>query len=96
VRTAASQAGLRELVLGIRPEHLHLTDGTGELKGEVILIEDLGSDALLHVRLTGQSDQVVARAEGRTPPGPGQPVAFHVQPDDVFAFNPVTGARLDG
>jgi multiple sugar transport system ATP-binding protein len=96
IRTAASQAGLRELVLGIRPEHLHLTDGTGELKGEVILIEDLGSDALLHVRLTGQADQVVARAEDRTPPGPGQPVAFHVQPDDVFAFNPVTGARLAG
>ena len=29
VRTAASQAGLRELVLGIRPEHLHLADGPG-------------------------------------------------------------------
>jgi len=96
VRTAASQAGLRELVLGIRPEHLHLADGTGELTGEVILVEDLGSDALLHVRLTGQADQVVARAEGRTPPGPGQPVTFHVQPDDVFAFHPVTGTRLAG
>jgi multiple sugar transport system ATP-binding protein len=96
VRTAASQAGLRELVLGIRPEHLHLTDGTGadELTGEVILVEDLGSDALLHVRLTGQTDQVVARAEGRTPPGPGRPVTFSVQPDDVFAFHPVTGGRL--
>src|SRR5579863_7280156 len=32
VRTAASQAGDRKLVLGIRPEHLHLTDGTGEIK----------------------------------------------------------------
>ncbi len=32
VRTAASQAGLTELVLGIRPEHLHLADGTGEIR----------------------------------------------------------------
>ena len=96
VRTAASQAGLRELVLGIRPEHLHLADGTGELAGEVVLVEDLGSDALLHVRLTGQTGQVVARTEERTPPGPGQSVTFHVQPDDVFAFHPVTGARLAG
>jgi multiple sugar transport system ATP-binding protein len=96
VRTAASRAGLRELVLGIRPEHLHLADGTGELAGEVVLVEDLGSDALLHVRLTGQTDQVVARTEERTPPGPGQSVTFHVQPDDVFAFHPVTGARLAG
>jgi multiple sugar transport system ATP-binding protein len=96
VRTAASQAGLRELVLGIRPEHLHLADGAGELTGEVVLVEDLGSDALLHVRLTGQTDQVVARTEGRKPPAPGQEVTFRVQPDDVFAFHPVTGVRLAG
>jgi len=94
VRTAASQAGLREIVLGIRPEHLHLANGTGELAGEVLLVEDLGSDALLHVRLSGQTDQVVARTEGRTPPAPGKPVTFHVQPEDIFAFHPVTGARI--
>jgi hypothetical protein len=27
----------------------------GEIKGEVLLVEDLGSDALLHVRPTGQT-----------------------------------------
>ncbi|HWN61381.1 MAG TPA: ABC transporter ATP-binding protein [Streptosporangiaceae bacterium] len=96
VRTAASQAGLTELVLGIRPEHMHLADGVGEIAGEVILVEELGADALLHVRLTGQTDQVVARTEGRKPPAPGQEVTFRVQPDDVFAFHPVTGARLAG
>jgi multiple sugar transport system ATP-binding protein len=96
VQTAASQAGLTELVLGIRPEHMHLADGVGEIAGEVILVEELGSDALLHVRLTGQTDQVVARTEGRKPPAPGQEVTFRVQPDDVFAFHPVTGVRLAG
>jgi multiple sugar transport system ATP-binding protein len=96
IRTAASQAGLRELVVGIRPEHLHLADGTGEIAGEVLLVEDLGADALLHVRLAGDGHQVVARAEGRTPPPPGQQVTFHVQPDDIFAFHPQTGARLAG
>jgi hypothetical protein len=30
IRSAAPGAGLRELVLGIRPEHLHLADGSGE------------------------------------------------------------------
>ena len=62
----------------------------------MVLVEDLGADALLHVRLTGESNQVVARAEGRTPPAPGQQVTFHVQPEDVFAFHPETGARLAG
>jgi multiple sugar transport system ATP-binding protein len=94
VRTAATQAGLSEIVLGIRPEHLHLTDSTGEIVGEVILVEELGADALLHVRLAESGNQVVARAEGRKPPAPGQQVRFHVQPDDVFAFHPATGARL--
>jgi len=96
VRAAVGQAGLRELVLGIRPEHMHLADGNGELAGEVMLVEELGADALLHVRLAGEANQVVARTEGRTPPAPGQEVTFHVQPDDVFAFHPVTGARLAG
>jgi multiple sugar transport system ATP-binding protein len=96
VRTAASQADLREIVLGIRPEHLHLANGAGEIKGEVILVEELGADALLHVRLAESGNQVVARAEGRKPPAPGQDVTFHIQPDDAFAFNPETGARLAG
>ena len=94
VRTAASQAGLTEIVLGIRPEHLHLTDSTGKLAGQVILVEELGADALLHVRLAVDGNAVVARTEGRKPPAPGQQVRFNVQPDDVFAFHPVTGARL--
>ena len=39
---------------------------------------------------------MVARTEGRKSPAPGQRVALRVQPDDVFAFHPVTGARLAG
>src|SRR5579863_9657132 len=95
-RAAARQAGLGELVLGIRPEHLHLADGSGELRGEVLLVEELGADALLHVRLAGGGDPVEARTEGRKSPAPGQRIALRVQPDDVFAFHPETGARLAG
>jgi multiple sugar transport system ATP-binding protein len=93
-RLSAKQAGLREIVLGIRPEHLHLADGTGGLTGEVMLVEELGADALLHVRMAQDGTAMVARTEGRQPPPPGADVTFHVQHDDVFAFHPVTGARL--
>jgi len=96
VRTAAAEAGLSELVMGIRPEHLHLANGSGELSGDVMLVEELGADALLHVRLAEAGDPVVARAEGRKPPVPGQHVTFHIQPEDIFAFHPGTGARLAG
>ena len=79
----------------------HAADGDHrELAGEILLVEELGADALMHVRLTGEggSDDgtVVARTEGRTSPAPGQQVSFRVRPDDVFAFNPETGARLAG
>jgi multiple sugar transport system ATP-binding protein len=116
VRAAAGRDRLTELVVGIRPEHLHLVAAAGsaepaggpavgagdhrELAGEILLVEELGADALMHVRLTGEggSDDgtVVARTEGRTSPAPGQRVLFRVKPDDVFAFNPETGARLVG
>ena len=96
IQTAARAAGLSEIVLGIRPEHLHLANGSGELRGDVILVEELGADALLHVRLAGGGDPVVARAEGRRPPTLGAHVTFNVQQDDMFGFNPATGARLAG
>jgi multiple sugar transport system ATP-binding protein len=96
VRAAAARDNLSEIVLGIRPEHLHLAgEGPVELTGEVLLVEELGADALLHVRLAG-GDLVVARTEGRKPPARGVPVTFRVDPADVFAFHPVTGARLAG
>jgi ABC-type sugar transport system ATPase subunit len=83
------------------------------LGGEVLLVEELGADALLHIRLAGDARlsgesavageaaltggaPVVARTEGRKSPAPGQRVALRVRPDDVFAFHPVTGARLAG
>ena len=66
------------------------------LGGEVLLVEELGADALLHVRLDEGGGSVVARTEGRKSPAPGQRVALRVQPDNVFAFNPANGARLTG
>jgi multiple sugar transport system ATP-binding protein len=117
VRAAADRDKLTEIVLGIRPEHLHLvmvaadsgargaasagpgaggtaTADRAELAGEILLVEELGADALMHVRLTEDGGTVVARTEGRKSPAPGQSVAFRVEPDNVFAFHPETGARL--
>jgi multiple sugar transport system ATP-binding protein len=96
IRNAAAREKLSELVIGMRPEHLHLADGTGQLTGDVVLVEELGADALLHVRLPEGGSPIVARAEGRQPPTPGQQVSLHIRPEDVLAFHPVTGARLEG
>jgi len=122
VRSAAARDKLTEIVVGFRPEHLHLVTQPDtapaaaampgstvpgstvpgraadrkELAGEVLLVEELGADALLHVRLADDAGTVVARAEGRKSPAPGQQVFFRVEPENIFAFNPATGARLAG
>jgi multiple sugar transport system ATP-binding protein len=110
-------ADLTEVVIGIRPEHLRLTtpdnpsipnDPGRLLSGDVILVEELGADALLHVRLASDSgsgdtdgdgfggDPVVTRAEGRRPPAPGTRVTLSVDPAEIFVFHPATGARIAG
>jgi multiple sugar transport system ATP-binding protein len=94
IRSAAAHADLSELVVGMRPEHLHLADGAGELTGRVVLVEELGADAFLHVRLPEGGTPIVARAEGRQPPTPGREVSLRIRPEDVLAFHPQTGARL--
>jgi multiple sugar transport system ATP-binding protein len=106
VQAAVARDKLTELVIGIRPEHLHQADSDQEgggaepatvtLSGEVMLVEELGADALLHVRLADAGGTVVARTEGRQSAAPGRPVTFRVRPADVFAFHPVSGARLAG
>jgi multiple sugar transport system ATP-binding protein len=124
---ARPPAGLTEVVIGIRPEHLRLTTadnpgnpgnqpallantGQGSLiTGSVILVEELGADALLHVRLAGNGagddtasgavgagagESVITRAEGRRPPAPGEQVTLAVDPAEVFLFDPASGARI--
>jgi len=109
IRAAAAKADLATLVVGMRPEHLHLASGSGDFGGEIMLVEELGADALLHIRLPeggtaggsgGSSPQasavIVTRAEGRRPPSLGQDVALQINSADLLAFHPVTGARLAG
>ena len=57
--------------LGIRPEHLVITDeGKGSIDVRVDLREALGGDSYLYVS-TPEGARLVVRAEGDTPLGPG-------------------------
>jgi multiple sugar transport system ATP-binding protein len=60
-----------QVTVGIRPEHVvHVTDpGTapaalGRVRGEVILVENLGESALIYVRLPKVDDLILCRSEG--------------------------------
>ncbi|MDI9949477.1 MULTISPECIES: ABC transporter ATP-binding protein [Rhodococcus] len=84
----------REVVVGIRPEHLELS--TTGIPMEVAVVEELGSDAYIYGRSTvnGETQQLVARADWRNPPRKGDLVKLHVDPSQVHLFSASEGYRL--
>jgi multiple sugar transport system ATP-binding protein len=84
-----------EIVVGVRPEHLEL--GGHGIEMEIDVVEELGADAYLYGRITGSGkviDQpVVARVDGRDPPGKGGRVRLHPEPGHLHFFG-VDGQRI--
>ncbi|HMR30210.1 MAG TPA: ABC transporter ATP-binding protein [Geminicoccaceae bacterium] len=86
--TAAPSAGL---LFGIRPEHLHLTDG-----GEAATVQSseyFGADTILSCRIGAQSLQV--RVPGRPSLQSGATVGLTWNPAAMHFFDKTTGLRRD-
>ena len=59
--------------LGVRPEHITVSDKKGDWEGTVKLSEHLGSDTFLHVD-GGKRGQLTVRATGESAFGPGDKI----------------------
>ncbi len=82
----------REVVLGVRPEHL-LPAGVGEgLLARVEVVEAVGSEAYLHLDFAGQ--RLVARLPPQDLPAPGDQIALRPDSARLHFFDPATGTRL--
>ncbi len=94
VRAEVARRGLDEIIFGARPEHLALADVGAS--GEVAVVEELGSEAYIHVRVVhGQeTEDVVVRVGGETAVKRGDQVSFGIAGATHF-FDP-GGDRLDG
>jgi ABC-type sugar transport system ATPase subunit len=82
--------GDRRLELGVRPEHLRL--GADGVAGEVTLVEPVGGEAFVHVRV--EQYELVARTEAAVRPEVGDAVRVSVEPTDVHLFDVETGERV--
>ncbi|MEO1064951.1 MAG: ABC transporter ATP-binding protein [Actinomycetota bacterium] len=92
VRSDLGARGTGTYTVGVRPEHLEV--GGEGIDGEVTVVEELGSEAFLHVAIEHQHEptQLVVRAEGETAIGRGDRVRVGFRgPTHVFAAD---GARL--
>jgi len=97
-RRAGSLAGGRELVVGLRPEHLQArtgasaADGQFSLQGVVEVIEQLGNEAIVTSRCGSQ--EVVSRMAPQGLPEPGSSLTLTYSPASLHYFRADTGERI--
>jgi multiple sugar transport system ATP-binding protein len=95
-RATIAEAGSEDTVLlGFRPESLEIVDDG--IPVVVDLVEELGAEALCHVRVADAAehdDRIVVRVDGRVPPRVGSTVRIRIRPEEVHVFSQRTGHRL--
>ena len=90
--TAGGRDG-QSIVYGIRPEHLDLTDGTGGLPAEVVVVEPTGAEILVFTHLAGQEVAVVFKERHRF--HPGDKISLIPHPGTIHLFDKTTGERVE-
>ena len=94
----SSQPGLdagREIVWGVRPEHVELASGSADADAEVVvdLVEALGADTLVHARLA-DGEPLTLRLPGTTKVRERDRLALRLPPEALHIFDAETGRRI--
>jgi sn-glycerol 3-phosphate transport system ATP-binding protein len=83
--------GGRRLILGIRPELLRAAGSA--MTATVEMVESLGADQHIHLRLGGQ--ELILRTAEATQPEPGSALGLSFAPESVHWFDPQSTQRID-
>jgi sn-glycerol 3-phosphate transport system ATP-binding protein len=90
----AGHAG-RPLTLGLRPEHLPLGAGdAAALHHEVVLIEALGAETVVHGRIDGDGALLTVRVAGTMPVAAGDRQSVLPDPARLHLFESADGRRV--
>jgi len=91
---AGTNGAARDVVYGIRPEHLDLCAAgePGGFDGEVVVVEPTGSETQVFVRLGEQ--EIVGVFRERHDFRPGQRVRLKPRADKAHLFDPQSGQRI--
>jgi multiple sugar transport system ATP-binding protein len=82
------------VTLGFRPEHVELAAPGSGLAGEIYVVEPLGNETLVTVRVDGALVNVRADAEFARPVG--ERCALRPAPRQVHVFDRESGRRYEG
>jgi inositol-phosphate transport system ATP-binding protein len=93
-RLARADDGGRTAIVGIRPEHITIVaPGEGSAKGEIYVVEPMGREQIVAVKVGERVLQVIA------PPGfagsIGDSVGLRVSSERLHLFDPASGDRLN-
>ena len=91
----ARSRGLSEVTFGFRPEDVRLTGSDG-FNMLIDVVEVTGADAYCYgtVETAHGSQNVIARADGRTPPRRGDTIHLTIAGGHAHVFDPNTGVRI--
>ena len=73
--------------IGIRPEHIAISDSTGTWKGTIGVSEQLGSDTFFHVKCEFQDQSITVRAIGGLELAYGQTVFLTPEKENLHRFD---------
>jgi multiple sugar transport system ATP-binding protein len=100
VVSALAEEGATTATLGFRPESVDFVGAGDGFPVEVLVVEELGSDAFAYGRLhsdavAGDADRLLTlRADARRPPAKGEVVHVAIRPEEVHVFSPGSGLRV--
>ena len=100
-RSTISEANLKTVTLGIRPEQWSTNGSHGNgsspdgIPAQITVVEELGSDAFIYGNLVADSTQnIVVRSGGRSGAKIGDKISLHTTSEDLHLFHPESGERL--
>jgi multiple sugar transport system ATP-binding protein len=83
--TGANAAKYQATTVGVRPEHLNITDN-GTWNGKVVYSENLGSDSFIYVDI-GAEQPVIVRQEGKASYHSGDTLSFSPKGEQFHRFD---------
>jgi multiple sugar transport system ATP-binding protein len=88
---AASKHGAH--AIGIRPEHITVSESEGDWSGVISVSEHLGSDTFFHVHDTGLAETITVRADGEVAFKHGDTIHLSPRVEMIHKFD-VEGLRI--
>ena len=89
------QAHEGKVTVGIRPEHLTISEAQGSLlfTTEVVLVERLGGETLIYAKPQSGEDLVIIKTTGKTKLKPGERIPVAANPEHMLFFS-ANGSRV--